>query len=59
MTGRHTPRNPQSLLGNPGNYCGPSSNYARVSTLIVGTQQVVVKISIIHARLKQGIADTV
>ena len=38
MTGRHTPRNPQSLLDIPDNYCGLSSNYAKVSTLMVDTQ---------------------
>jgi len=60
MTGRHTPRNPQSLLDIPDNYCGLSSNYAKVSTLMVDTQQVVgKKITIVHARLKQEIADTV
>ena len=44
MTGRHTPRNPRSLLETLDScYYGLSSKYARVSTLMVGTQQVVGK----------------
>ena len=40
-TGRHKPRTLRSLLETPGNYFVLSSDYARVSTLMVGTQQVV------------------
>ena len=56
---RHTLRNLQSLLGIPDNCCDLSSNYVRMSMLMVGIQQIVRKITIIHARLKQGIADMV
>jgi len=40
MTGRHTPRTPQNLQETPDNYLALNSGYARVSTLMVGTQQV-------------------
>ena len=40
-TGRHKPRTLRSLLETPGNYLVLSSDYVRVSTLMVGTQQVV------------------
>ena len=40
MTGRHTSRIPHSLQETPDNDCGLNSGYARVSTLMVDTQQV-------------------
>ena len=40
LTGRHTPRTLQSLQETPDNYLILNSDYARVSTLMVGTQQV-------------------
>ena len=43
MTGRHTPRTLQSLQETSDNYLALNSDYARVSTLMVGTQQVVGK----------------
>jgi hypothetical protein len=43
MTGKHTPRTHQSLQETLDNYLALNSDYARVSTLMVGTQQVVGK----------------
>ena len=40
LTGRHTPRTPQNLQKTPKNCLVLNSGYAKVSTLMVGTQQV-------------------
>ena len=52
MTGRHTPTNPQNLLGIPNGYFDLSSNYVRVSTLMVGTPQAVEKKNYITCKAK-------